>query len=134
MFNFSLTYPPTISNSRLFLGYITVRSQQDKFAMNLETLIASSCRRKIIRLLLHSGCTNVMQIVRKVNSTYNQVNSNLQILQKEGIVIDEHFGRTRVISLNRENPRTTLLLQALKILETPDTQSNKISRDQIRGA
>jgi len=61
-----------------------------------------------------------MMLVRKVNSTYNQVNSNLQILQEEEIVFDEHFGRTRVIRLNKENPRTALLLQALKILETPN--------------
>jgi len=59
-----------------------------------------------------------MELVRKVNSTYNQVNVNLQILQKDGIVFDEHVGRMRVIRLNRENPRTPLLLQALKILET----------------
>jgi len=87
--------------------------------MDLETLLASSCRRKILRVLLSSGRTNVMELVRKVNSTYNQVNSNLQILQKEGIIFDEHFGRMRVIRLNRENPRTLLLLQALKILEAP---------------
>ena len=61
-----------------------------------------------------------MKLVRKVNSTYNQVNSNLRILQKEGIVSDEHFGRMRVIRLNRENPRTLRLLQALKILEAPE--------------
>jgi len=85
--------------------------------MDLETLIASSCRRRILRVLSSSKRTNVMALVRKVNSTYNQVNSNLQILQKEEIVFDEHFGRMRVIRLNRENPKTGLLLQALKILE-----------------
>jgi predicted transcriptional regulator len=58
-----------------------------------------------------------MELVRKVNSTYNQVNSNLQILREEGIVFDEHFGRMRVIRLNKDNPKTALLLQALKILE-----------------
>jgi len=62
-----------------------------------------------------------MELVRKVNSTYNQVNSNLQILHNERIIFDEHFGRMRVIRLNKENPRTTLLLQALKILETRKT-------------
>jgi len=62
-----------------------------------------------------------MELVRKVNSTYNQVNSNLQILQKEEIIFDEHFGRMRVIRLNRENPRTLLLLQALKMLEASKT-------------
>jgi hypothetical protein len=68
-----------------------------------------------------------MELVRKVNSTYNQVNSNLQILRKEGIAFDEHLGRMRVIKLNRENPRTKLLLQALRMLETSkaDTQTEK---------
>jgi hypothetical protein len=62
-----------------------------------------------------------MELVRRVNSTYNQVNSNLQILQEEGIIFDQHLGRMRIIRLNKENPKTTLLLQALKILETPRT-------------
>jgi hypothetical protein len=60
-----------------------------------------------------------MDLVQKVNSTYNQVNSNLQILREEGIIVDQHLGRMRVIRLNKENPKTALLLQALKILETP---------------
>jgi predicted transcriptional regulator len=93
--------------------------------MDLETLVASSCRRRILRVLSSSKRTNVMELVRKVNSTYNQVNSNLQILQKDGIVFDEHIGRMRVIRLNRENPRTTLILQALKMLETPKNQPAK---------
>jgi hypothetical protein len=70
-----------------------------------------------MRVLSRTGRTNVMALVRKVNSTYNQVNSNLRILQKERIVIDEHFGRMRVIRLNKENSKTILLLEALKMLE-----------------
>lgn len=96
--------------------------------MDLKTLIASSCRRRILQVLSSSKRINVMKLVRKVNSTYNQVNSNLQILQKEGIVFDEHFGRMRVIRLNRENPRTLLLLQALKILETPEDRRSSRNR------
>jgi predicted transcriptional regulator len=88
--------------------------------MDLETLMASSCRRKILRVLSRRGRTNVMAIVREVNSTYNQVNSNLQILQKEGIIFDEYFGRMRVVRLNWENSRTRRLFQALKILDTPE--------------
>jgi predicted transcriptional regulator len=96
--------------------------------MDLETLMASSCRRRILRVLSSSKRTNVMALVRKANSTYNQVNSNLQILQKEGIIFDEHFGRMRVIRLNRDNPKTGLLLQALKILETPEERRNSKNR------
>jgi len=83
-------------------------------------------------MLSSSKRINVMNLVQKVNSTYNQVNSNLQILQKEGIIFDEHFGRMRGISLNRENPRTLLLLQALKILETPE--GRRSSRNKSRNS
>ena len=85
--------------------------------MDSEMLLSSSCRRRILRVLSRNGRVNVMELVRKVNSTYNQVNSSLQILKKEQIIFDEHYGRMRRIWLNRENPRTTLLLQALRILE-----------------
>jgi len=87
--------------------------------VDLGALLASSCRRKILKVLWKTGSFNVMSLVRKVNSTYSQVNQHLQILQKENVIFDEHYGRTRLIKLNKENPKTTLLLQALKILETP---------------
>jgi predicted transcriptional regulator len=86
--------------------------------MDLDVILASSCRRRILKVLGRIGRANVMELVRKVNSTYSQVNPNLQILEKEGIIIDEHFGRMQIIRLNKENLKTALLLQALKILET----------------
>jgi DNA-binding transcriptional ArsR family regulator len=86
--------------------------------MDLEKLLASSCRRKILKVLLKIEKTNVMDLVRKMNSTYSQVNPNLQILEEARIVMDQRYGRMRVIRLNKENPKTILLLQALKILET----------------
>jgi len=66
-----------------------------------------------------------MNLVRKVNSTYNQVNSNLHILQKEKVVFDERFGRMRMIRLNKENARTVLLLQALKMLENSERKAKQ---------
>lgn len=93
--------------------------------MDFETLLASSCRRRILRVLSRTGRTNVMNLVRKVNSTYNQVNSNLHILQKEKVVFDERFGRMRMIRLNKENARTVLLLQALKMLENSERKAKQ---------
>lgn len=88
--------------------------------VNLERIIASSCRRKIIRVLWKHGGTNIMDLVRKVNSTYSQVNLNLQGLEKEDIIIEQRLDRLRMIKLNHENPKTVLLLKALKILNSSD--------------
>ena len=57
-----------------------------------------------------------MLLIMKVNGKYPQVNSELQILQKEDIIVDQRVGRMRIIRLNKENAKTMLLLQALKIL------------------
>jgi hypothetical protein len=64
-----------------------------------------------------------MGLVRKINSTYNEVNRNLIILEKEGIVTNIRCGRMRVIKLNRENPKAVLLLQVLQQLESNALQS-----------
>jgi DNA-binding transcriptional ArsR family regulator len=67
---------------------------------------------------------HIMGLARNVNSTYVEVNRNVKILEKEGIVTDQRVGRMRVIRLNRENPKTTLLLKALKILSTQTKTNN----------
>ena len=56
-----------------------------------------------------------MQLILKVNGKYPQVNAELQVLQKENIIFDQHMGGMRM-ELNKENPKTVLLLKALKIL------------------
>jgi DNA-binding transcriptional ArsR family regulator len=85
--------------------------------MNLEMLLSSACRRKILKAQRKVRSTNVMELVRQVDSTYSQVNPNLKILETEGIVIDEYLGRMRIIKLNKKNPKTERLLEALRILE-----------------
>jgi DNA-binding transcriptional ArsR family regulator len=90
----------------------------EAFAIDLERLISSGCRRKILKVLRRVKWLSVMELVRRTNSTYSQVNLSLQILGKEDIIREQRLGRMRYIRLNRENPRTILLLQALTILES----------------
>jgi DNA-binding transcriptional ArsR family regulator len=63
------------------------------------------------------GQTHMMDLVRKVNSTYTQVDRNLKILQKEGIIEIKYYGRMRMIKLNRENPKTEVILKVLRMLK-----------------
>jgi hypothetical protein len=64
----------------------------------------------------------VMELVRRVGSTYNEVNRNLGIMEEMGILFNEYpvkvkHGKIRVIKLNRESPKTKVLLKALKTLD-----------------
>lgn len=90
--------------------------------MDSRRLIASSCRQKILETLSKLGETHVMNLVRRANSTYTQVNRNVQILEKEGIVKVRSVGRLRMIRLNRENLKTNALLKALTILRNADAK------------
>ena len=93
--------------------------------MDLTELLSSACRRKIIEYLAENGSTNIMQLILGIRGKYPQTNAELQVLQKEGIVIYQHVGRMRIVKLNKENPKTILLLQALKILHSKDGRDQK---------
>jgi len=54
-----------------------------------------------------------------INSTYNQVNPNLQILETEEIIKITNYGRLKMVELEIANPKTQALLKALHILNSP---------------
>jgi hypothetical protein len=95
--------------------------------VNLEEILSSGCRRKVIKYLAENGPTNMMQLILGIRGKYPQVNSELLILQKENIIIDQRIGRMRMLRLNKENAGTLQILQALKILS--DKNSNIRDRE-----
>ena len=67
----------------------------------------------------------MMELVRKTNSTYNQINRNLGILMEENIVKVKRYERVKIIQLNRASNKTQALLKALNVL----TKINQTSKD-----
>jgi len=59
-----------------------------------------------------------MEIVQGINSTYNEVNRNLIILEREGIILQQFLGRRRIIQLNFENKKTMPLVEIIKTLDS----------------
>ena len=91
--------------------------------MDLRKVLASTLRQNILKELSKSREIHVMKLVNAVSSTYNELNRNLEILEKEGIVTDYYrvkvkHGKIRVIALNRDNPKTKILIAALKTLDS----------------
>jgi len=92
--------------------------------LDLRRLLASSLRQNILKTLACNREMQVMRLVSAVGSTYNELNRNLTILEKEGIITNEYpikvrHGKVRVIRLNKENPKTQVLLRVLKTLDQP---------------
>lgn len=86
--------------------------------MRLEQIIASSCRQKILLALSRIRSTHVTNLVRIINSTYNQVNRNLQILEQEGIIKITRYERIKLIEIEMQNPKTQALPKALHMLDS----------------
>jgi Fe2+ or Zn2+ uptake regulation protein len=57
-----------------------------------------------------------MELVYAVNSSYNEVHRNLQILEEEGIVVQNRTLNKRIIFFNT-NEKTVDMLKALDVLE-----------------
>jgi DNA-binding transcriptional ArsR family regulator len=85
--------------------------------MKQNKILASACRRKILKALSEKKEITIMKLVRTVNSTFNEVDRNLRILEREGIVTQRYVGRKRVVRLNFKNEKTLVSLKILKILE-----------------
>ena len=86
--------------------------------MKLEQIIASTCRQKMLLSLSKVKETHVTKLVRTINSTYNEVRRNLEILENEGIVKITLYGKMKMVELQRDNQKTGKLLKALISLQT----------------
>jgi DeoR/GlpR family transcriptional regulator of sugar metabolism len=100
--------------------------------MELQHIIASSCRQKILSALSKTKSTHVTNLVRIINSTYNQVDRNLRILEQEGIIENVRYSRVRIIRLNFENPKTLALLKALEMLDRPIPSLKKVTGSKFK--
>jgi predicted transcriptional regulator len=73
-----------------------------------------------LKALYNKKELNVMKLVRVVNSTYNEVNRNLHILEDEGVVAQQYRGRNCIVRLNFKNNDTLIVLKILKLLNSSD--------------
>jgi len=98
-----------------------------------EQIIASTCRQKILLALSRVKKTHLTNLVRMINSTYNQVSRNLQILQKEGVILVQPCGNMKIVQLDLTNIKTRKLLKALQTLVTLDLAFNLPCPEKTRG-
>jgi CRISPR locus-related DNA-binding protein len=89
--------------------------------MNVEDVLSSRLRIKILKILLKMGELNVSEIARRLGVNYNTTSQHLKILENEGIIKHKTFGRIRLYRLNEQSPR----VKALQNLVESWEHSNK---------
>jgi predicted transcriptional regulator len=83
----------------------------------LERIFASKCRTKILKVLAKHGETNIMNLVRKTNSTWSEVDRNIKFLEEVELVETRLWHNRRLIKLKERDGKVEAVLKALNILE-----------------
>lgn len=71
----------------------------------------------MLKLLANKGETNITDLVRQTNSTWSEIDRNIKLLEKMGIVSSRLCQNRRLIKLNERDGRTEAVLKALRMLE-----------------
>jgi DNA-binding transcriptional ArsR family regulator len=82
--------------------------------MGIEDVLSSKGRIKIIKILLKYGATNINTLIRESGLTHKLVSKYLLELEKENLVTERRYGRLRVVEINYQNPKVSILKMLLE--------------------
>ncbi len=86
--------------------------------MDVEKLLASKGRVRILRILLKEGQVNISRLVRETGLHHRLIVKHLEELKKMGLVEERRYGRLRVYEINLSDPRVSALRDLLRSLES----------------
>jgi len=85
--------------------------------MNIEQVLGSKLRVKILKILAQVGELNVSEIARRLRVNYNAANKHLKILEDENILRHKEFGRIRLYRLDEHSPKARALQKLMEVWE-----------------
>ncbi|MCW4029428.1 MAG: metalloregulator ArsR/SmtB family transcription factor [Candidatus Bathyarchaeota archaeon] len=87
--------------------------------MELEDVLASKPRLKILKLINQLGQLNVSDIARRINMNYTATANHLKLLQTEGLLQERTYGRVRLYRLNQDSPKAKAIAELIEAWEKP---------------
>ncbi len=85
--------------------------------MNLEKILRSPGRIKVLHYILDKGQVNITRIIRETGLPHKLVSKYIKELEEVGIVSERRYGRLRVIEANLLDPKVSALREIIKELE-----------------
>ncbi|MDT7866494.1 MAG: ArsR family transcriptional regulator [Desulfurococcales archaeon] len=86
--------------------------------MELERLLSSKGRIRVLRILLREGQVNISRLIRETGLHHRLVVKHLEELKRMGLVEERRYGRLRIYEANLQDPRVSALRELLKTLES----------------
>jgi DNA-binding transcriptional ArsR family regulator len=85
--------------------------------MDIEQVLGSKLRVKILKILAQVGELNVSEIARRLGVNYNAAKKHLKILEDGDILRRKEFGRIRLYRLDEHSPRARALQKLMEVWE-----------------
>ncbi len=86
--------------------------------MDLERLLSSRGKVRVLKVLLREGQANITRIVKETGLNHALVERHLKDLVDMGIVQERKYGRMRVFMVDLRDPKVSGLSEVLRQLES----------------
>ena len=85
--------------------------------MDLEEVLASKSRLKILKLIYALGSLNVSDIARRLKMNFAATSEHLKLLEAEGILQERTYGRVRMYRFNEGSAKAKAVAGLIEAYE-----------------
>jgi len=85
--------------------------------MDIEDVLSSRLRVKILKNLVQLRELNVSEIARRLGVNYNTTSKHLKVLEDESILQHKVFGRIHLYRLNEHSPKARAVQNLMEVWE-----------------
>jgi predicted transcriptional regulator len=85
--------------------------------MELEEVLSSKSRMKILKLIYQLGQLNVSDVARRLKLNFASTSKHLKLLESEGILQERTYGRVRMYRFNQGSAKAKALQNLLDVWE-----------------
>ena len=86
--------------------------------MELEEVLSSKSRMKILKLIYQLGQLNVSDVARRTKLNFASTSEHLKVLESEGILKEYTYGRVRMYRFS-ETPKAKAVAALIEVWEKP---------------
>ena len=72
--------------------------------LEVEELLSSYGRTKVLTVMIESGELNISEITRRSGLSHTSAARHLEFLTKSGILVEKRFNRIRIFRVDRNSP------------------------------
>jgi len=85
--------------------------------MELEEVISSKSRMKILKIIYQLGQLNVSDVARRLKLNFASTSKHLKLLESEGILQERTYGRVRMYRFNEGSAKAKAVQNLLDVWE-----------------